>query len=38
MKYVYFFGDGKADGHVVIHFKHDRSFDTRFGGLTALRS
>ncbi|MFO0688340.1 MAG: hypothetical protein U0900_06505 [Myxococcota bacterium] len=29
---------GKADGHVVIHFKHDRSFDTRFGGLTALRS
>lgn len=29
---------GKADGHVVVHFEHDRSFDTRFGGLTALRS
>lgn len=29
---------GKADGHVVLHFKHDRSFDTRFGGFSALRS
>jgi len=29
---------GKADGHVVLHFKHERSFDTRFGGLSALRS
>jgi hypothetical protein len=29
---------GKADGHVVLHFKHERSFDTRFGGFSALRS
>jgi hypothetical protein len=28
---------GKADGHVVLHFKHERSFDTRFGGFSALR-
>ncbi|HKK50795.1 MAG TPA: hypothetical protein VKA74_04375 [Myxococcota bacterium] len=29
---------GMADAHVVIHFKHQRSWDTRFGQLQALRS
>ncbi len=29
---------GNADGHVVLHFKHERSFDTRFGQFSALRS
>jgi hypothetical protein len=29
---------GPADEHVVIHFKHTRSWDTRFGGLQALRA
>lgn len=28
---------GMADEHVVLHFKHQRSWDTRFGGLQALR-
>ena len=28
---------GKADEHVVIHFKHQRSWDTRFGGMESLR-
>lgn len=27
---------GPADQHVVIHFKHQRSWDTRFGGLQVL--
>ena len=27
---------GMADEHVVLHFKHQRSWDTRFGGLQAL--
>ncbi len=27
---------GPADEHVVLHFKHQRSWDTRFGGLQAL--
>jgi hypothetical protein len=29
---------GPADEHVVLHFKHRRSWDTRFGGLQALRA
>lgn len=29
---------GPADEHVVIHFTHTRSWDTRFGGLQALRA
>jgi hypothetical protein len=29
---------GMADEHVVLHFKHQRSWDTRFGALQALRS
>jgi hypothetical protein len=29
---------GMADDHVVIHFRHERSFDTRFGRLEALAS
>lgn len=29
---------GMSDAHVVIHFKHQRSWDTRFGQLQALRS
>lgn len=28
---------GMADEHVVLHFKHQRSWDTRFGGIQALR-
>jgi hypothetical protein len=28
---------GMADEHVVLRFKHQRSWDTRFGGLQALR-
>lgn len=28
---------GPADEHVVLHFKHKRSWDTRFGGLQAIR-
>lgn len=29
---------GMADEHVVLHFRHQKSWDTRFGGLQALRS
>jgi hypothetical protein len=29
---------GPVDDHVVIHFRHQRSWDTRFGALEALRS
>jgi hypothetical protein len=29
---------GRVDDHVVIHFRHLRSWDTRFGALEALRS
>lgn len=29
---------GPADEHVVLHFKHQRSWDTRFGGLQAMRA
>lgn len=29
---------GMADEHVVLRFKHQKSWDTRFGGLQALRS
>jgi hypothetical protein len=29
---------GLVDDHVVIHFRHQRSWDTRFGALEALRS
>ena len=29
---------GPADEHVVLHFRHQRSWDTRFGGLQALRA
>ena len=28
---------GMADEHVVLRFKHQRSWDTRFGGIQALR-
>jgi hypothetical protein len=28
---------GMSDEHVVLHFKHQRSWDTRFGGIQALR-
>jgi hypothetical protein len=27
---------GVADGHVVVHFRHERSFDVRFGALEPL--
>ena len=27
---------GMADDHVVIHFRHESSWDTRFGGLVSL--
>jgi hypothetical protein len=27
---------GKADDHVVVHFRHERSWDTRFGGFVPL--
>jgi hypothetical protein len=29
---------GRVDDHVVIHFRHLRSWDTRFGALEELRS
>lgn len=29
---------GPAEGHVVVHFQHERSFDTRFGRLEVMRT